>query len=334
MSATVAGRPIRRKPAPAGAGNALVGPPRGPRVAPDLVLVAGARAWRLGAILMLAAALAGAMVAMRVARRAPVTAPRMGLLAHVAELRRRLFIVAGVWLAGTLLAFSVRLEPRPWGFLPVPALHDNLAAQAYRALAAHMVPEGVRLVVLRPLDGFSAEFTIAMALGAAVALPALLVQATAFLAPALSAKERRLARLAILPALALFFLGATLAGAILAPLLLDALYGYSAALEAEPYLLVGELVSFVVLLALIFGLASLTPLAMMGLAAAGLATWRGMLGKWRHATVAAVILCALVTDGTLVTLVVVVAPLVGLYFLGVALAAWAGRGHETAAGGA
>lgn len=297
-------------------------------MAPDMLLLAGARAWRLGAILVLAAALAGALVAVRVARRAPAgDGVRMGLLAHVEELRRRLLWVAGTWLAGTLAAFSFRVEPRPWGFVPVPALHDNLAAQAYRALAAHMVPDGVRLVVLRPLDGFSAEFTIAMAIGAALALPVLLAHATAFLAPALSPKERRLARMAILPALALFLLGATLAGAVLAPLLLDALYGYSAALEAEPYLLVGELVSFVVLLALVFGLASLTPLVMAGLAAAGLVGWRGMLSKWRHATVAAIVLCALVTDGTLVTLVVVAAPLVGLYFLGVALAAWAGRRH-------
>lgn len=297
-------------------------------MAPDLLLVAGARAWRLGAIVVLAVALAGALVAIRVAR-APAPATRMGILGHIAELRTRLLRVVGAWLAGTLASFSLRLEPRPWGFVPVPALHDNLAAQAYRALAAHLVPDGVRLIVLRPLDGFSAEFTIAMAIGLALALPVLLGHAAAFLAPALKPSERRTARLAVLPALALFLLGATLAVAVLAPVLLAALYGYSEALGAEPFLLVGELVSFVVMLALVFGFASLTPLVMAGLGAAGLVSWRGMLGKWRHATVAAVILCALVTDGSMVTVLLVAAPLVGLYFLGIALAAWAGRRHPT-----
>lgn len=345
MSATVRWPPIRRGRGPRASlaapaegrrrpGNALVAPPGGPSVAPDLLLVAGARAWRLAAIVLLAAALAGALVAMRLARggRTLATAPRMALLAHLAELRDRLLWVVGAWLAGTLLAFSVRLEPRPWGALPVPALHDNVAAQAYRALAAHLVPDGVRLIVLRPLDGFSAEFTIAMAIGLAVALPVLLAHGTAFLAPALTAKERRLARVAILPALALFLAGATLAVAVLAPLLLEALYGYSEALGAEPYLLVGELVSFAVLLALVFGLASLTPLVMAGIAATGLAGWRGMLAKWRHAVVAAVVLCALATDGSIVTVLIVAAPLVGLYLLGVALAAWTGRGKGDGTG--
>ena len=50
-----------------------------------------------------------------------------------------------------------------------------------------------------------------------------------------------------------------------------------------------------------------------------------LLRGWRHATVAILVVCALVTDGTLVTLAMVSAPLLGLYFVGVGLAAWTGR---------
>jgi sec-independent protein translocase protein TatC len=302
---------------------------------PDLVLVAGAAAWRLGSIVLLAAATLGALLALRVMRPVEqVAGTRMGFLAHVAELRRRLIWCVGTWTFATMAAFSFRLEPRSWGpvlgFIPVPALHDNLAAQVYRGMAAYLVPEDVQLVVLRPMDGFSAEFGIAMAIGFALALPVLLWHAAAFVGPALRPKERRMLRMTMLPCLSLFLAGATFAATILVPQLLETLYGYPEALGAEPFLAVGELVSFTLLLALVFGLASLTPMAMAGLAAAGLVGWRGFLAKWRHAIVAILVLCALATDGTVVTLAMVALPIVALYFIGVGLAAWAGRGmHES-----
>lgn len=296
-------------------------------MAPDLSLVAGAAAWRLGSIVLLAAATLGAFLALRVMRPVQqVAGTRMGFLAHVAELRRRLIWCVGTWGGATMAAFSFRLEPRSWWFVPVPALHDNFAAQVYRGMAAYLVPEDVQLVVLRPLDGFSAEFGIALAIGFALALPVLLWHAAAFIGPALRPKERRMLRMTLLPCVSLFLAGATFAATILVPQLLETLYGYSEALGAEPLLAVGELVSFTLLLSLVFGLASLTPMAMAGLAAAGLVGWRAFLAKWRHAIVAILVLCALATDGTIVTLAMVALPIVALYFIGVGLAAWAGRG--------
>jgi sec-independent protein translocase protein TatC len=295
-----------------------------------MLLLGGAAAWRLGTVVVLAAGILGTLVALRLTRgpRAAQdpTTMRMKLWGHVAELRDRILWCAGTWMAATMVAFSFRVEARSWGYTLVPALHDNIAAQLYRVLADLLVPDGVRLVVLRPLDGFAAEFTIAMDIGFAVALPVLLWHAAAFIGPALKPRERRTLRLALLPAVALFLAGATFAGTVLAPILLETLYAYAEPLGAEPFLQVGELVSFTVTLALVFGLASLTPIAMAGLAAAGLVTWRGFLKGWRHAVVAIVVLCALVTDGTLVTLAMVAMPLIGLYFVGVGLAAWTGRG--------
>lgn len=283
-------------------------------------VLAGAPLWRLGAVALLVLVVGGLAVALRASRRHAV-APA-GLLAHVAELRNRILWGLGAWTTATLLVLAVRVEATSWGVRPVLALHDNLAAQAYRALARLLVPDNVQLVVLRPLDGFNAELTVALALGFCLALPVLWWQLASFIGPALRPTERRMLRLTLLPAVALFSLGATFAVAILAPLLLETLYGYPGALGAQPFLLVGDLVSFAVTLGLMFGLASLTPLAMGALARAGLVGWRGFLGKWRHAVLATLVLCAFVTDGTLVTLVLVTAPLVGLYFVGVALAAW------------
>lgn len=301
-------------------------------MAPPVLLLAGAAAWRLASIVLLALVVVAVAVALRVLhRRRQAGLREAGWLGHVTELRDRLLWCLGSWTAATLFVFSFRLERAPelrWGWTLTPALQDNIAAQAYRGLTALLVPDGVRLVVLKPLDGFSAEFTVAMALGVAIALPAILWHLGAFVGPALRPKERRVLRLTILPAVALFLTGATFATVLLAPLLLDTLYGYPEALGAEPLLLVGELVSFVVSLALVFGFAALTPMAMAGLSAAGVVGWRTFLRGWRHATVAALTVCAFATDGTLVTLLMVASPLMGLYFLGVGVAAWV-RPKET-----
>jgi sec-independent protein translocase protein TatC len=307
-------------------------------VALSLLMLAGAAAWRLAGIVVLALAVTGLAIALRMAnRRRRTTRATLGLMGHVVELRDRVLWCVASWTAATLVVFSVRIESRqwpwglPWGFTVVPALQDNVAAQVYRAMASWLVPDGVRLVVLKPLDGFSAEFTIAMGLGFAIALPVILWQLGAFVGPALRPRERRILRITILPAVALFAAGATFAATILAPVLLATLYGYPEALGAEPLLLVGELVSFVVALAVVFGLASLTPMVMAGLSAAGLVGWRTLLRGWRHATVASVVVCAFATDGTLVTLLMVAAPLMALYFLGVAVAAWVGPRANAAA---
>lgn len=298
-------------------------------MAPDSLLVAGVTAWRLASIVLLALGAAGILAALVVLRRqrAAADASRLGLWGHVAELRDRILWCLGTWTVATLAAFSLRFERTGGrlGWRAVPALHDNLAAQAYRALADLLVPPDVRLVVLRPLDGFSAEFGIAIAIGFAAALPVVLWHLYGFVGPALRPRERRVLRLTVVPAMALFLTGATFATTLLAPLLLGTLYGYPEALGAEPFLLVDELVSFATTLALVFGVASQAPLVMAGLASVGLVGWRSLLKGWRHATVAILVLCAFFTDGTLVTLALVSAPLLGLYFVGVGLAAWTGR---------
>lgn len=254
----------------------------------------------------------------------------LDLWGHVAELRRRILWCVTAVLAGTLGAFSFRFEPRSWYWVPVASVQDNLAAQAYRAMAHHLVPSGVQLVVLRPLDGFSAEFRVAFAIGIAVAMPVLLAQLAGFLGPALRARERRILRNAILPMVLLFAAGCALAYAVMAPLLLSSLYGYPAALGATPFLLVDELVSFTLTLMILFGCAFQTPLAMMALSRAGLIGPRQYLKLWRHAVVAILFLCALTTDGTLLTLAMVSLPLIGLYFAGVGLSVVAVRRRQAA----
>lgn len=247
------------------------------------------------------------------------------LLEHVEELRRRILLVAASLLGGTLVAMTVRVDwHEAWGAnwpLPVPALYDTLAAQLFVAMAGHVVPAGVQLVVTGPFDAFKAQFDIALALGIALAVPTGLVQASRFVAPALRPHERRLLGLAILPATALFALGAVFGYAVVLPITLAALYQFSDPLGAQNLLQVGELAGFVLGFVVAFGFAFQTPLAMVVLSRVGLVDPRSYWRSWRYAVLAVVVAAGILTpDPTVVSQALLAVPLLGLYFLGATLA--------------
>lgn len=265
-------------------------------------------------------------------RSPPGKTEAMTPLEHVEELRRRLLVALAAWLVTSTAAFSFRYTTTASGWpLLVPAVKDNLAAQAFRALSDHLVPDNVTLVVTRPLDAFMAELYLALGIGALVALPVILVQFGRYVGPALRDQEKRVLRNALLPALALFALGIAFAWLYVVPFILETLYGYSTALGAEPLLAVGDLVAFTVALLLTFGLAFQTPLVMHVLARTGLVRARTFLKGWRIAVVAILIFSAIVTDPTIVSQLLVAAPLIALYFLGIAAARYGERrAHEAA----
>lgn len=245
----------------------------------------------------------------------------MSILGHAEELRRRLLVAIGFLLVGMVVSFSFRLELLGNGFpVLIPAVQDNLAAQAFRILSDHLVPEGVTLIVTRPIDGFLAELYLSMGIGALLALPVLLWQIFAFVAPALAADEKRVLWWSLAPAVLLFLGGVAFGWVFVLPFLLETLYGYSTALGAEPLLTVSELVGFTITMLLVLGVSFQTPLVMYALARTGVSSSRTYLKYWRHAVVGIVIFAAFVTDPTIISQAMVAGPLVALYFLGIAAA--------------
>ncbi len=240
----------------------------------------------------------------------------MSFLAHVDELRKRILWAVVAFLLGTTFAFGFRWT----GSWPRPALHDNLAAQVYQMLAAALVPPNVQLVATSPLDGFVAEFTVAMGLGFAFALPVILWQVGGFFAPALKTKEQRALAMSLIPATLLFLAGAWFAFAFVLPFLFVTLYAYTDALGALPLLRIQDFITFSLGLIMVMGIAFQTPLVMVFLTRVGAVqarTWRRM---WRHAIIAILVASALVTDPTLVSQVMVALPLFALYGIGAGVA--------------
>lgn len=256
--------------------------------------------------------------------------PAERLVEHLAELQARVLPAASLFALLNVFYFLMGLRLVRVGGWPVPAptlgVEGAVASRAFDAFAERLVPAGVTLVALRPVDAVLAHVQTALFLAFLTVLPLLLYELAMFLAPALERHERR-ALLAVLPVLTLLFLGGALFGyLVMAPLMIATLYGYAPGIGAVPLLGVGDLVSFALLVMLAFAVAFELPVAMYGLARLGVVRAATFLRHVRHAVVVIVVLAGVLTpDPSVVSQLLVAGPVTGLYLVGVVAARFAER---------
>jgi sec-independent protein translocase protein TatC len=321
-TATVQGQALGTAlgPLPAGTDLALrIAPATGPS---PLLVLGG----------MLALVLVLTMARARTARGKGVEP--MGLLGHLQELAMRVRVIALVTGVLMLVLFTFELRPATLGgvvlAVPQPSLTDNIAAQTFRLLSQQFVPPGVELVVTDPISAAMVQVEVALALAVLVGSPLIAYEAGAFLVPALEPGERRLLLRAIPAVTGLFLAGAAFAYLVMVPTMMRVLYSYALGLGARSFLAVDSLVSFAVIVTLIFGLSFELPVFMVVLAKLGLVTPRTMQAKWRHVIVGIFVVSAVITpDPSVVSQVLVAVPLCVLYGIGL----WASKAATRAPAG-
>lgn len=260
-------------------------------------------------------------------------------LDHLTELQARLLppaIAFGVlnvlfFIAG-LRAITVRGVPLvapSWG------TDASLAARAFEAFAENLVPPGVSLIVLRPVDAIFAQVQMTLFLAFVAVLPLLLYELASFIGPALRPRERRLA-MGVTPLVAgLFLVGGLIGYRLMAPLMIRTLYAYAGPLGAAPFLVVGDLVSFTLVIVVAFGLAFELPVLMYVLARLGLVRAASFRKYLRHAVVAIFLLAGIVTpDPSVVSQALIGLPVTLLYLAGIATAGLGEARRDAAARGA
>lgn len=259
--------------------------------------------------------------------------PPQKFLEHLAELQARLIPPGLVFGILNVVYFTTGLrivDVGPWS-MPAPTLgvEGSVAARAFESFAARLVPPDVQLVVLRPADAVLAQIGMCLFLAFVTVLPLLVYEISAFIAPGLEARERRVAFAALPPIVVLFLVGVTLGYTLMAPLMIRTLYSYAPGIGATPLLGVNDLVGFALLVILVFGLAFEIPVVMYALARFGIVGWR-TFGKYvRHALLAIVILAGLLTpDPSVVSQLLLAVPLGGLYVLGIGAAALGSRSRK------
>lgn len=231
-------------------------------------------------------------------------AAEMPFLDHLEELRWRILKSLSALVVGVGTAFFIITQFDVIGLLerPItPYLH------------------GAKLVYTHPGDPFQITLTAAVALGVVIALPVIVYQIWAFLAPALYTHEKKLVIPVIFGAIALFLAGVSLSFFVVLPLAVSWLMSFQTA-SLTPMITASEYFDFAVSMSLAFGLCFELPIVILALAALGIVTPQ-MLNKFRrHAIVACVIIGAFLTPGDLVwTTIAMAVPLYFLYELSVAL---------------
>ena len=228
----------------------------------------------------------------------------MPFLDHLEELRWRIIRSLVAVTVGIGVAMVVLLNVDVIGWLERPILPY---------LGGH------HLVFTHPGDPFQIILQAAAGLGLLLALPVVVYQLWAFVAPALYRHERSVALGVVGGAVALFVCGAALGYFIVLPLAIPWLMSFGGA-SLEPMITAGEYFGFVFSLVLAFGVAFELPVVILGLAALGIVTPEFLNRYRRHAIVAAVVIGAFLTPGDLIwTTVAMAVPLYLLYELSILL---------------
>jgi sec-independent protein translocase protein TatC len=216
-------------------------------------------------------------------------------MAHLDELRSRIFKAALAVLAGTVVAFVFR----EWIFDLLIAPYEKVAEER-------------SLVFFRPTEAFSLFMRLSLFGGFVLASPVLIYQVWAFVNPALSRRERRWV-IPIVAALALLFVGGIWFGYWSLARGLGFLIDFGGD-NLEPAIGGDFYLTFAVRFLLVFGIAFEFPVFLFLAAAAGVVGWRTLARGRRWAVLIIVTVGAVVTpSGDPVTLLLLSVPLYLLY---------------------
>ena len=176
---------------------------------------------------------------------------------------------------------------------------------------------GQKLYVTGIADKFTILLQIAGGLALVLASPVVAFQIWAFLSPALTAKERRVIVPVLVAAAALFLCGVALSVFVFVPVTM----GLMEMIKTEaiaPLYTADQYFSFLFFISLAFGAMFELPILILLLTALGLITPRFLTKYRRHAIVATLIICEIITPGDLIisTLMLWI-PVYGLYELSI-----------------
>ena len=230
----------------------------------------------------------------------------MPFLDHLEELRWRIIWSLVALIVGVVVAFVWLQTFDVFEFLERPIL-------PYLG--------GNKLKYTHPADPLSVLISASFTIGIVVALPVILFQVWAFLAPALYKHEKRVVLPVIFGAILLFVGGVALSFYVVLPMSIGWLMNIAASTDAlEPMITYRDYFSFAVNMSLAFGVCFELPILILLLATLGIVTPEFLRKFRRHAFVLCIVGGAFLSPGDLITTTIMLAgPLYLLYELSVVL---------------
>ena len=181
------------------------------------------------------------------------------------------------------------------------------------------------VIAPRPTTSIGIFMRIALISGAVLATPVISYQLLMFITPGLTRKERR-SLYWIIPGITISFLGgAAFANFVMIPAAIPFLLGFLSDV-VQPTWMVDEYIPFVLTLIFWVGVSFETPLLCYFFARIGILSAKQLIQGWRIALIAIAVLAAAITPTPdPFNMMLVMAPLMLLYGLGIFLAWIAGR---------
>jgi sec-independent protein translocase protein TatC len=223
-------------------------------------------------------------------------------VAHLMELRDRL--VKAV-IAVAVIAVALGIYPGPAG------LYDLMAAP----LVAHL-PKGATMIATSVISPFMVPLKVLLMAAFLIALPVVLYQLWAFIAPGLYSHERKLVLPLVISSTILFYIGVAFCyffvfGRVFAFIQSFAPASITASPDIEAYL------GFVLSMFLAFGLAFEVPVVVVVLARMGIFSIAKLKEFRGYFVVLAFIIAAIVTPPDVVSQLALAIPMIGLYEIGI-----------------
>jgi sec-independent protein translocase protein TatC len=229
---------------------------------------------------------------------------RLSIVEHLDELRTRIVIC--------ILAFGAAWALTAW--------QNDLVLR----IVNRPLPRGIEPITLGPAEAFYTTLTQAAYAALLIALPVILYQVYAFLLPAFSPSERRVALPLLLMVPVLFITGVVFCYFVVLTPALDFLLNFNAD-EFNTQVRARDYYSFVTMLMLAMGLGFQVPVAVLAACRLGVTTPEKLRKGRRYAIVVIAELASLLPTLDPLTLILEMVPLVLLYELSIWLASALGR---------
>ncbi|MGO3741539.1 twin-arginine translocase subunit TatC [Kerstersia sp.] len=225
-------------------------------------------------------------------------------ISHLIELRSRLMKAGGAVLVCFLVLFM-------WP--GASAIYDFLAQPMLDAL-----PQGTRMIATGVITPFMVPVKVTMLLALVIALPIVLYQAWAFVAPGLYRHEKRLALPLIISSTLLFLAGMAFCYFVVFKTVFQFIASF-APQSITPAPDIEAYVGFVMTMFLAFGITFEVPVAVVLLLRTGLTTLDKLRQARGYVIVGAFIIAAVVTPPDVVSQFMLAVPLCLLYEVGLLL---------------
>ncbi|MEO5626130.1 MAG: twin-arginine translocase subunit TatC [Dokdonella sp.] len=221
-------------------------------------------------------------------------------ISHLVELRERLLkaVAAVVLVLLALLPFANKL----YGWLALPLIRH--------------LPQGGTMIATEVASPFLTPLKLAFFVALIIAIPVVLYQLWAFVAPGLYRNEKRLAVPILVSAVILFYIGCTFAYFLVLPAVFTFMTAVApAGVSVMPD--IGRYLDFVLMLFLAFGLCFEVPVVLVILVALGVVSTEQLAQSRRYAIVGSFAIAAVLTPPDVLSQTMLAIPMCLLYEVGI-----------------